>query len=144
PSAFAAEAPGSVTLSTASLAIGPQEQTNSHWSGAQTSCGTLSEREAETTSAALRAFWIGYCGFTPYPGAILKVGRQRLRNDDGQWHDTNIDAINWSFDITLLRAAPGSASRFSEYRTDLTELVPDDPYRKLLFGSVIYHWSPCH
>ncbi len=96
------------------------------------------------TYAALREFWIGYSGFTPYPGEILKVGRQRLRNDDGQWHDTNIEAINWSFDTTLLRAELGAAQRFSEYRTDLTELAPDDEDRKHLFGSVSYQWTPGH
>ncbi|MCF5737543.1 alginate export family protein [Pseudomonas syringae] len=133
---------GQVVTATDIIQTDPLEQSNSDGSGTQTSRGTASEREADKTYAALREFWIGYSGFTPYPGEILKVGRQRLRNDDGQWHDTNIEAINWSFDTTLLRAELGAAQRFSEYRTDLTELAPDDEDRKHLFGSVSYQWTP--
>ncbi len=82
------------------------------------------DREAKKSYLAMREFWIGYRGLTPYPGEQLKFGRQRLRNDDGQWRDTNIEALNWTFDTTLLRANLGVAERFSEYRTDLKELSP--------------------
>ncbi|MGH8330392.1 MAG: alginate export family protein, partial [Pseudomonas sp.] len=78
------------------------------------------DRKSKKNYLAMREFWVGYSGLTPYPGEILKLGRQRLRNDDGQWRDTNIEALNWTFDTTLLRANAGVAERFSEYRTDLT------------------------
>ena len=42
------------------------------------------DRKAKKNYLALREFWVGYSGFTPYPGEILKFGRQRLRNDDGK------------------------------------------------------------
>ena len=37
------------------------------------------DRKTKKNYLALREFWIGYSGFTPYPGEILKLGRQRLR-----------------------------------------------------------------
>ncbi|CAD5198533.1 alginate export family protein [Pseudomonas sp. FEN] len=99
-------------------------------------------RKTDKNYLALREFWIGYKGLTPYPGEMLKLGRQRLRNDDGQWRDTNIEALNWSFDTTLLRANLGAAERFSEYRTDLTELSPKDKDRLHVYGDVAYQWTP--
>jgi alginate production protein len=61
------------------------------------------DRKTKKNYLAMREFWVGYSGLTPYPGEILKFGRQRLRNDDGQWRDTNIEALNWTFDTTLLQ-----------------------------------------
>jgi alginate production protein len=52
------------------------------------------DRQTKKNYLAMREFWVGYSGFTPYPGEMLKFGRQRLRNDDGQWRDTNIEALN--------------------------------------------------
>lgn len=138
---------GQVVTATDTIQTDPLEQniTNSDGeSGTQVSRGNASEREVDKSYLALREFWIGYSGFTPYPGEILKVGRQRLRNDDGQWHDVNIEAINWTFDTTLLRAELGAAERFSEYRTDLTELSAEDEDRLHLFGSASYQWTPGH
>ena len=54
-----------------------------------------------------------------YPGEHLRLGRQRLREDSGEWMDTNIEALNWTFETTLLRSHLGAAQRFSDYRTDL-------------------------
>lgn len=100
-------------------------------------------RKAKKSYAGLREFWVGYHGlFTPYPGEQLKFGRQRLRNDDGEWRDTNIEALNWDFDTTLLRAHAGVAERFSEYRTDLTELAPADKDRLHVYGDAYYQWKP--
>lgn len=121
-----------------------QEVTDLNGNQTQTSRGTSSSRKVSDSYAALREFWVGYSGFTPYPGEILKVGRQRLRNDDGQWHDVNIEAINWTLDTTLLKAEVGVAERFSEYRTDLTELSAEDKDRQHLFGAVSYQWTPGH
>ncbi len=78
------------------------------------------------------------------PGEQLRFGRQRLRSDDGMWRDTNIEALNWSFDTTLLKADLGVAQRFSEYRTDLTELAPEDKHRTHVYGNVATQWTPGH
>ena len=86
-------------------------------------------RKPDKNYLAMREFWVGYSGLTAYPGEQLRFGRQRLRSDDGMWRDTNIEALNWSFDTTLLKADLGVAQRFSEYRTDLTELAPEDKDR---------------
>jgi alginate production protein len=99
-------------------------------------------RKQKNSYLAMREFWVGYSGFTPYPGELLKFGRQRLRNDDGQWKDTNIEALNWDFDTTLLRAHAGVAERFSEYRTDLTELSATDKDVLHAYGDASYQWTP--
>ena len=101
-------------------------------------------RKPDKSYLALREFWVGYSGFTPYPGEQLRFGRQRLRSDDGMWRDTNIEALNWSFDTTLLKADLGVAQRFSEYRTDLTELAPEDKHRTHVYGNVATQWTPGH
>lgn len=98
------------------------------------------DRKTKKNYLAMREFWVGYSGFTAYPGEQLKFGRQRLRNDDGQWRDTNIEALNWTFDTTLLRANLGAAERFSEYRTDLKELAPKDKDRLHLYADAAYQW----
>jgi len=100
------------------------------------------DRKSKKNYLAMREFWVAYGGFTPYPGEILKLGRQRLRNDDGQWRDTNIEALNWTFDTTLLKANVGVAERFSEYRTDLKELSPKDTDRQHLYADAAYQWTP--
>lgn len=99
-------------------------------------------RKSKKNYLAMREFWVGYSGLTPYPGEVLKFGRQRLRNDDGQWRDTNIEALDWTFDTTLLKANVGIAERFSEYRTDLTELAPQDKDRLHVYGDVSTQWTP--
>lgn len=101
-------------------------------------------RQRDKHYLALREFWLGYDGFSAYPGEYLRVGRQRLRSDDGTWRDSNIEALNWSFDTTLLRANAGVAQRFSEYRTDLDELAPKDEDRLHLYGDLAYQWRPGH
>lgn len=144
---WSAYAMGQLVTATDTIQTDPLEQTtNNEINGSSTreARGNASEREVDKSYLALREFWIGYSGFTPYPGELLKVGRQRLRNDDGQWHDVNIEAVNWVFDTTLLRANLGAAQRFSEYRTDLTELSPQDEDRMHLFGDINYQWTPGH
>jgi alginate production protein len=137
---------GQVVTATDTIQTDPlqQEQTDSNGQTTQRARGTADSRKVSDSYAALREFWVGYSGFTPYPGEILKFGRQRLRNDDGQWHDVNIESLDWTFDTTLLKAEVGAAQRFSEYRTDLTELDPSDKDRQHLYGDVSYQWTPGH
>jgi len=138
---------GQVVTATDTIQTDPLEQQSTDSQTGQTSQqarGTADSRKVSDSYAALREFWVGYSGFTPYPGEILKFGRQRLRNDDGQWHDVNIEALDWTFDTTLLKAEVGAAQRFSEYRTDLTELDPQDKDRQHLYGDVSYQWTPGH
>ncbi|MFQ6574584.1 alginate export family protein [Pseudomonas sp. UM16] len=112
--------------------------------GAESDSSRADGREADKSYLAMREFWVGYSGFTAYPGEELRFGRQRLRNEDGMWRDTNIEALNWTFDTTLLRANLGVAERFSEYRTDLTELAPEDKDRLHVYGDIATQWTPGH
>ncbi|NBA94859.1 alginate export family protein [Pseudomonas sp. R5(2019)] len=99
-------------------------------------------READDSYLALREFWIDYSGITAYPGEHLRLGRQRLREETGQWMDSNIEALNWSFETTLLRAHLGVAQRFSDYRTDYSDLAPEDEDRTHGFGDISTQWLP--
>lgn len=101
-------------------------------------------RQAEDSYLAMREFWVGYQGLTAYPGEHLRVGRQRLRSFDATWWDSNIEAVHWTFDTTLLQAQVGVAERFSEYRTDLDELAPEDEDRRHYFAGLAYQWTPGH
>ncbi|MDR0736856.1 MAG: alginate export family protein [Zoogloeaceae bacterium] len=101
-------------------------------------------READNNYLALREFWIGYSGLTAYPGEELRFGRQRLRHEDGLWRDTTVESLSWSLDTTLLRASLGVAERFSEYRSDIHELAPEDRDRLHVFGGVARQWRHGH
>lgn len=101
-------------------------------------------RQPDKSYLALREFWVDYAGLTPYPGEHLRLGRQRVRSDEGTWWDTNIEALRWTFDTTLLQANVGVAERYSDYRTDLDELAPEDEDRQHLFGDLNYQWTPGH
>lgn len=112
--------------------------------GSSTISDNDNDRQPDDSYLAMREFWVGYSGFTAYPGEELRLGRQRLRNDDSFWRDTNIEALNWTFDTTLLRAHLGLAERFSEYRTDIDELAPEDEDRQHLYGDIATQWTPGH
>lgn len=99
-------------------------------------------READDSYLALREFWVDYQGITAYPGEHLRLGRQRLREDSGEWMDTNIEALNWTFETTLLRTHLGAAQRFSDYRTDFDDLAPEDEDRSHVFADISTQWTP--
>jgi alginate production protein len=101
-------------------------------------------RERDENFLALHEFWVDYGGITSYPGESLRFGRQRIRADDGTWWDTNIEALRWKFETTLLSAHIGVAERFSDYRTDLDELAPQDEDRQHLLGGISTQWRPGH
>ena len=101
-------------------------------------------RQPDKSYLAMREFWVDYAGLTAYPGEHLRVGRQRLRSNEGTWWDTNIEAVNWRFDTTLLQANVGIAERFSDYRTDLDDLAPEDEDRRHYFAGLDYQWTPGH
>ena len=101
-------------------------------------------RQPDKSYLAMREFWVDYAGLTAYPGEHLRVGRQRLRSNEGTWWDTNIEAVNWRFDTTLLQANVGIAERFSDYRTDLDDLAPEDEDRQHFFAGLDYQWTPGH
>ncbi|PVZ12396.1 MULTISPECIES: alginate export family protein [unclassified Pseudomonas] len=100
------------------------------------------DREAKDSYLALRELWVGYSGLTPYPGELFKFGRQRLRQNDGQWHDNYIESLTWNFDTTLLKADVGVGQRFSDYRTDYSRLSPTDKDRTHFWGDAAYQWTP--
>lgn len=101
-------------------------------------------RSRDKQFVALHEFWVDYSGLTAYPGESLRVGRQRLRRDDGLWWDNNIEALRWRFDTTLLTGHVAVAQRFSDYRSDLDELAPQDEERQHLLADINYQWQPGH
>lgn len=101
-------------------------------------------RETDDSYLALREFWVDYRGISNYPGEHLRLGRQRLHEDSGEWLDSNIEALNWIFETTLLNAHVGAAQRFSDYRTDVNELTPEDKDVTHTFADIATQWTPKH
>lgn len=101
-------------------------------------------RSRDDKFLALHEFWVDYSGLTSYPGESLRLGRQRLRRADGLWWDNNIEALRWNFDTTLLTAQAAVAHRYSDYRSDLDELAPEDEDRLHLLADINYQWRPGH
>ena len=106
--------------------------------------GAVATRERDDSFLALHEFWVDYGGLTAYPQESLRFGRQRIRADDGLWWDTNIEALRWNFETTLLDAHIGVAERFSDYRTDLDDLAPQDEDRQHFMGDISTQWRPGH
>jgi len=114
---------------------------------ASTSTTRLDSEEGNIVSdgfVGLRQFWVDYDGLTPYPGESLRIGRQRLRNRDGIFLDTDIEAAAWRFDTTLLRADLFAARRFAGWRTDSWHLEDEDRGRFNLYGNLGWQWQPGH
>ncbi|MCP5162266.1 MAG: alginate export family protein [Hahellaceae bacterium] len=89
-----------------------------------------------------REFWLEYSGFTAYPGEALRVGKQRIKSNDGLWWDQDVEAIHWYFDTTTLQANLGVAQAFDTYRTDDAELRNDLKDRMFAFASLSGNIAP--
>ncbi len=94
--------------------------------------------------AAIREAWVEYGGLTAYPGETLRVGRQRLREQDGGWMDRDAEAIRWIFDSTLLQGQVGIASELDTFRTGDSELPPSQRDRGYAFGGLSGQWTAGH
>lgn len=140
---WAGYAMGQIVTATDTIQTDPLDQPGTNGQTSATGINHNSARDADDSYLAMREFWVSYQGlFTVYPGENLKLGRQRLRNDDGQWQDNNIEALTWNFDTTLLKSHVGVAERFSDYRTDYSKLAPADKDRLHAFGDAYYQWMP--
>lgn len=89
----------------------------------------------------LREAWVEYGGLTSYPGEVLRVGRQRIRNDDAQFIDQDIEAARWIFDTTKLDAQLGVAHAFSGYRSDNADVPRERDDRTYWFGQIDWDWQ---
>ena len=94
--------------------------------------------------AAVREAWVAYHGLTSYPGEMIKIGRQRLREDDGTWWDRDAEAIHWTFDSTLLQAHVGLASELHTGRTGSEELPSSQRDRGYAFAGISRQWHAEH
>lgn len=111
--------------------------------------GEISAEEDEQTVrskgyVALREAWVEYGGLTSYPGEVLRLGLQRLRQPDGQWLDRDIESARWIFDTTLIQAQLGVAQQFGTYRSDDVELSNSQKGRGYAFGDLGWQWTPGH
>lgn len=92
----------------------------------------------------VRELWFDYKGITSYPGETLRLGLQRVREDDGIWWDKNIESARWIFDTTTLFVFAGVAQEFYHYRTDENQLNDNDQNQFNLFTTVSWQWQPGH
>lgn len=93
---------------------------------------------------ALRELWFEYGGVTTYPGEVIRLGLQRVRDPDGLWWDRDIESLRWIFDTTLLQSHIGVAQQFNSYRTDDVELAPSQEDRPYLIAGLGGQWLPGH
>lgn len=94
--------------------------------------------------ARLREMWLEYHGITSYPGEVLRVGLQRLRDPDGLWFDRNIEAVRWIFDTTLVQTHIGIAESFLTYRSDDSTPPSTVRDRTYVFGGAGTQWTAGH
>lgn len=87
----------------------------------------------------LKEAWIDYAGFR-YPGESIRLGRQRVREDDAMYVDQDVDAARWMFNTTLVQSELGVGREFSTYRTDDIGLPPDQKHRLYVFGTLGGEW----
>lgn len=102
------------------------------------------EPRATESYARLRELWFEFNGFTSYPGEVLRIGLQRLRDPDGQWFDRNIEAVRWIFDTTLLQGHVGAAESFLTWRSDESDPESNLRDRTYVFGGLGTQWAAGH
>lgn len=96
----------------------------------------------DSVFVGLKEAWLDYAGLSSYPGESLRLGRQRIREEDAQYLDQDLDALRWIFDSTLLDAQLGVAHQFGSYRSDGAELPSQQRDRSYAFGELAYDWLP--
>jgi alginate production protein len=94
--------------------------------------------------AAIRELWLEFGGITSFPGEVLRLGLQRVKEQDGMWWDRDIESLRWIFDTTLVQAQLGVAHQFGTWRSDDVELSPSQEKRAYVFGTMTRQWSPGH
>jgi alginate production protein len=94
--------------------------------------------------AAIRELWLEWGGITSFPGEVLRLGRQRIKEQDGLWWDRDVESLRWIFDTTLVQAQLGVAEQFGTWRSDDVELSPSQEKRAYVFGTMTRQWSPGH
>ena len=94
--------------------------------------------------AALREAYLQFGGITSFPGEVLRLGLQRIKEPDGLWWDRDIESLRWVFDTTLVQAHIGIAEQFSTYRSDDVELSASQRDRAYVFASMSRQWRPGH
>ena len=91
---------------------------------------------------ALREFWYEYRGLTSYPGELIRLGLQRLRDPDGQWFDRDIESVRWIFDTTLIQGHIGISESFNTWRTDDSDPPATDRDRFYAYAGIGSQWAP--
>jgi alginate production protein len=99
---------------------------------------------ASENYAALRELWLEFSGPTSFPGEVIRLGLQRVREPDGLWWDRDVESLRWIFDTTLVQAQLGVAEQFSTWRSDDVELSPSQRDRAYVFGTFTRQWRPGH
>lgn len=94
--------------------------------------------------AALREMWLQFGGITSFPGEVLRLGLQRVKEQDGLWWDRDIESLRWIFDTTLVQAQIGVAEQFGTWRTDDVELSSSQRDRAYVFATMARQWRPGH
>lgn len=99
---------------------------------------------ASESYAAVRELWLEYRGITSYPGELLRLGLQRLRDADGLWLDRDIESLRWIFDTTLLQGQLGVAESSRTWRSDDSTPSASLRDRTYAFAGLGRQWTEGH
>ncbi|AJQ93017.1 alginate export family protein [Gynuella sunshinyii] len=89
----------------------------------------------------LRELWLDWSGLTDYPGESIRVGRERLKDDDGVWTDSDISLLRWRWDTTLWHGTAGVAQKIDDFEDDDSPLPKDERDLLRFFASQRLQYS---
>lgn len=93
---------------------------------------------------ALREAWVDIGAMTSFPGEVLRIGRQRIRQDDGLWYDDDALGLKWVFDTTLLQADIAAVQQVEGFRTDDAGVDEAQKDRIYVLGGLSGQYVPSH
>ena len=93
---------------------------------------------------ALREAWIDIGALTSFPGEVIRIGRQRIRQDDALWYDDDALGLEWSFDTTLLQWKLAAVQQVEGFRTDDADIENQQRDRPYFLASLGGQYRPNH
>jgi alginate production protein len=103
------------------------------------------DQAADSNFIEMRQAWIEFKNLFDINPLSLKVGRQRFREDRGNWWDRDMDAIRLSFDTTLTSGFVSFGQNLGKHRIgSVYKLEQDEENRFRLLGETSHKLANNH